>query len=456
MIKIEGLGCNIFVSNNNQGDYEGWISLSLDHPTPYEFDGERYYLQEKREDYLPFLSAQRVRNLFLAILSTIVSLGFALLHPTVRQWFMGRQVVRILCPAAEIASSEEIKTCAKEKFRQRLNEEEGNFSVEEKQELLGVFGENEAPHDLATESMITQYAVAFARLAPKDVALRNELLDLLLSDCLFQMNEEERLEEFGPQPVFDADANVHSRDLVSRRAIEILRRRQGNLSLRLQKFLVGQCCLFLEQFPIEEIRTRALQAALGKSGRNLGGFSAFLDPTAFNIDDWRVTGPEILARLWAFTQIYTDPLNPNGQHLAESGIAQGLASCIEDGLFGHHRHRVCQPGKTGRLVTAVLQGRLKGMASDVIELSPEEAVNQFFCDNDPVAVGNEMRTKGWVRGDLLGQIGKNKGDEHQAERARLEALLMEDLDGWLLENPIQNPDEVKQKIREQIAAELSI
>ena len=126
-------------------------------------------------------------------------------------------------------------------------------------------------------------------------------------------------------------------------------------------------------------------------------------------------------------------------------IATGLASAIEDGV------RVCHPGKTGRLVTAVLQGRLKGITSDAVELSPDAARDQFFSDPDKTAEDGE--TKGEGRRKLLGEIAANKTPE---EREQLRALLIKDVDTWLTENPVNNPQEVKRIIGELIEAEIAV
>ena len=259
MIKIENLGCNILVENG-ANDYNEWNLLPKEgpkfYPISYETNDAQYYLQETRESYLPFFTLVRVRNLFLAILSTIVSLGLALAHPVVRQWFTGRQVVKIL-----FRSSEEVKGQVQECFRARLDENgHGGCSLgqEARIGLLEFFDENRALSD-GEEALVNQYAAAFVRLAPEETQLRNELVDLLLSDLWFQMHEVERLQAFGPQPVIQAREEVHSRDLVSKRAIEILRGRHGgNLSPELRTFLVDQCVLFLKSFPDATIRKRAL------------------------------------------------------------------------------------------------------------------------------------------------------------------------------------------------------
>lgn len=99
MIEVRNLGVNIFSAD--QATYNnGWAPVSdgdrAEYLHEYTFNGTTYDVIEVKEHYQSFNSLIRIRNLVLAILATVLSIGGALAHPVIRQWFTGRQVVVIL------------------------------------------------------------------------------------------------------------------------------------------------------------------------------------------------------------------------------------------------------------------------------------------------------------------------------------------------------------------------
>jgi hypothetical protein len=101
-------------------------------------------------------------------------------------------------------------------------------------------------------------------------------------------------------------------------------------------------------------------------------FGPLLDDIQFSIRGFMLEGKELIARLWNFIS----SLDQNEQPLAKEGIVTALSDS-----FAPSGDRVCNQGKTQRLCISVLQGRLRGVQIDNLEIpnpSLATSVNLFF------------------------------------------------------------------------------
>ena len=185
--------------------------------------------------------------------------------------------------------------------------------------------------------------------------------------------------------------NVHdgNRDEKTKDALIRLQEHQGNLDQETIDQAVQEFVEYLkttsEEPNVEKKRNalRTLQHLPDRPEENF--FSTLLEEQHFTIAGHHFTGPEIIARLWIFSNSYQDSASgadiEKERKNARVAMISALNASVEDGMI------VCNPGKTQRLVVSVLQGRLSGVDVDQIQadgeetsISAQEAVNVFFLE----------------------------------------------------------------------------
>lgn len=88
----------LFVLESKKGDFsenQGWKNVSTSKKS-YRINGNEYYLVEKKERNIAFSSAERISRIALGVLCCMLTLCIALCSKTVRQFFTGREVVKIV------------------------------------------------------------------------------------------------------------------------------------------------------------------------------------------------------------------------------------------------------------------------------------------------------------------------------------------------------------------------
>lgn len=175
--------------------------------------------------------------------------------------------------------------------------------------------------------------------------------------------------------------NVHAgdRDQKTRGAIELLyqqphqkRLSQRNMDTAWKEFTGYLACV--EPLPRThqdwptQLASRALWGPMIE-GEFFGPLIATEIETQFTVYGLEIRGQELICRLWIFASQLPDPVDVNN---AKQGMITALQQSYENGC------RVCNPGKTQRLVVAVLQGRLAGVQiEEEIPLS-QAAIQLFF------------------------------------------------------------------------------
>ncbi|HSX14159.1 MAG TPA: hypothetical protein VLE96_07055 [Chlamydiales bacterium] len=178
--------------------------------------------------------------------------------------------------------------------------------------------------------------------------------------------------------------NVHDsdRDMRTRNALELLRTNTGDMSDEETNLAVALFLSYLHSFSDEMIRKKA-QFVLSGMNRTPQDFPPLLGDDSFTVAGLKISGEELIARLWRFSQTYTDLRAQDMDREKENvvvSIVKALCQSIEsDG------HRVCNPGKVQRLVVGVLQGRLEGVdidhlvLEDVTPVSTKQAIDMFMA-----------------------------------------------------------------------------
>lgn len=90
--------------SENYSDEKGWKKVNSSNKN-YCMQGATYISIDKRERYAPLLSLHRITGIVLGIMCCIASLGFAYRSKIVKQFFSGRQFVRILKPGLEVKTT---------------------------------------------------------------------------------------------------------------------------------------------------------------------------------------------------------------------------------------------------------------------------------------------------------------------------------------------------------------
>ncbi len=164
-------------------------------------------------------------------------------------------------------------------------------------------------------------------------------------------------------------ADVHDRDGRVKAALISLEEFQGAIGQATLDTAVQECIAYIQSQADTPIKERALFALQGEGNEYWPALLGSQDPWA--IKGLVITGEEVIGRLW----IFANGLNDADKENAKISVIHALANSFEDDS------RVCNPGKTGRLVTGVLQGNLPGVLIDIVEdteITPEQAAGEFF------------------------------------------------------------------------------
>ncbi len=169
--------------------------------------------------------------------------------------------------------------------------------------------------------------------------------------------------------LLQGDIDVHDRDEHAMNALQKLKDRQEGINQAQLDQDVTDFIEFLDAQPESQRKQDALYALLGRLGQE-EIWPAFLGPQ----DEWAIrgyitTGEEVIGRIWRFTETLQEP----DKTIAKNGMIAALADSIEDGT------RVCNPGKTVRLVLSALQGYMPGIHLDLhAHIAPSYAAPLFF------------------------------------------------------------------------------
>ncbi len=199
--------------------------------------------------------------------------------------------------------------------------------------------------------------------------------------------------------------NVHQgdRDQRVRAAIELVRKHQGPISGDRMNQAVWGFTQYLNGRKMNPEHKKLAQHAL-RGPFNPADFGPLIDGNEFMIKGLKISGKEVIGRLW----IFASNLTGLDQAIAKEGMISALKESYDMG------GRVCQPGKVQRLIVSVLQGRLakvnielvEGMKVDkpvalcmffhkaahmaIRQLPPLiDAANQF-CDDNPLVDRDEF------------------------------------------------------------------
>ena len=174
--------------------------------------------------------------------------------------------------------------------------------------------------------------------------------------------------------------NVHEgdRDQRTKAALLLLREHQGNINESDMTKAVENFKTYLEGLEDNDKKRLAQDALLRPKRERVGEeegepFGPLLDGIPFGVLGEMTTGHEMISRLW----IYASKLTTESD-IAKGGMVTALADSFESTT------RVCNQGKSQRLLIAVLQGRLANVR---IDPNPEAAqsvipaMNNFFSTN---------------------------------------------------------------------------
>lgn len=183
--------------------------------------------------------------------------------------------------------------------------------------------------------------------------------------------------------------NVHAgdRDPRMRAAIELLRQSQGELTEVQLEEAEKSFIDYLDAAQVDESKKGMARDALLKAKGQNESFGPLLDGEEFSIIGLSVSGREVIGRLW----IFASGLSEAEGALAKESMITALATSYYD-LGG----RVCNQGKTQRLLLGVLQGRLAGVSIDGEAVTVAQAMALFFLPkaHQDIATLEELRAAG--------------------------------------------------------------
>jgi hypothetical protein len=175
--------------------------------------------------------------------------------------------------------------------------------------------------------------------------------------------------ELAAQGQNEVDVHQGTRDAKTRRAIELLKEHQGPIESNTIDEAVGTFIQYLNDYKGKaEIRAKAQQAL---NGPHEAWPPLLNNHELHNIGGLRISGEELIARLWIFANEQKSETERENCHV---GMIMKLSESIE---FGS---RVCPPGQTQRQVIAVLQGRLDGVNVDDVEIVRTKTLNEHTAD----------------------------------------------------------------------------
>lgn len=166
--------------------------------------------------------------------------------------------------------------------------------------------------------------------------------------------------------------NVHRREKAVRQALELLGQAQGTLSPLTIDGAVRDCIAYLEGLEQNgnQRGQKALRALQGAQEADETWGSLFSEKV-FIIHGLETSGQEVVGRLWLYIQTLEEAERSLARDSLVTALNRGFA---DDGDF------ICNPGKVGHLVSAILQGRFDGIEIDELEaqLTPNQASAAFL------------------------------------------------------------------------------
>ena len=184
------------------------------------------------------------------------------------------------------------------------------------------------------------------------------------------------------------DVHHDGRDASTRKAVELLQKRQGQLSEEVISNGVKEFKQFLNAFENSDLKAKAQQALEGQDPQEVWP-PLLKNNNTHAIDGGRllISGEELIARLWLYANQHPEKEN------CQISMIKALADSIEEGK------RVCPPGQTQRLVVGVLQGRLEGANVDKVEaptITLNQSVAAFLSENQTCPSRAQLMTNAEV------------------------------------------------------------
>ena len=168
--------------------------------------------------------------------------------------------------------------------------------------------------------------------------------------------------------------NVHegNRDQQVRAAIELFYRHQGRISNEAIHQALQEFTQYLTNSQINAEHKQLARRALLQPKAPNETFGPLITENTFTVLGFEISGKELIGRLWIFASGLTEPDQTN----AKNSMIFALKNSFDD--MGS---RLCNQGKTQRLVVGVLQGRLAGVDVELrpgMQVPTRQAVEMFF------------------------------------------------------------------------------
>lgn len=175
-----------------------------------------------------------------------------------------------------------------------------------------------------------------------------------------------------PEPAQGINIHEGDRDDRVRAAVQLLYQGQGDLPQVTINQAADAFVAYLNDSPVNDTDKQLAREALLTPIRDDEQFGPLIEQENFILSGLEVSGRELIGRLWIFASQLDDPDQTN--------VKRAMISALKDSydIWG----RVCNEGKTQRLVLAVLQGRLEGVNIEgaIIQnqVSKAQAMQMFF------------------------------------------------------------------------------
>ncbi|KAG6559119.1 hypothetical protein RHABOEDO_001749 [Candidatus Rhabdochlamydia oedothoracis] len=181
----------------------------------------------------------------------------------------------------------------------------------------------------------------------------------------------EREEVIRVPPRIGMNVHENDRDQRMKAAIELLFDRQKDITIAEIHEAKDNFVAYLKKCSIDSEKKALAQRALLEPRKNNQDFGPLINDEGFTILGLQMSGADLIGRL----RIFISKLPENEQINALTSMISALSDSYND-----CNTRVCNQGKTQRLVVAVLQGRLPGVniEGDVISITTEAAMEMFF------------------------------------------------------------------------------
>jgi hypothetical protein len=237
-------------------------------------------------------------------------------------------------------------------------------------------------HELYQRLRLITINPAYENLA-HDVDMMDHVEDLLRAEAfafiahrqahpILPINYEEIHEPLAiAAPAAGINVHANDRDARTKAALESFYATQGDIPQAAQDAAYNELLASIEERE-EPLKTRVKHALFIQDTGHPEFFPCLIQGQ-FSVNGLEIHGKELISRLW----IYASTLEDVGDRdNAKLSIIQALHDS-----FNHDGSRVCNQGKTQRLVAGVLQGRLPGVNIEGHELgqvTKQQAVQMFF------------------------------------------------------------------------------